>query len=48
MSVYFVYRCHYDAPGERHARRFEFDAVVDWVRSIWRTATAPCAPSEKS
>jgi uncharacterized protein (TIGR02996 family) len=36
MAVYFVYRCHYNAPGERHVRRFEFDTVVDWVRSIWK------------
>jgi uncharacterized protein (TIGR02996 family) len=36
MAVYFVYRCHYNAPGERHVRRFAFDTVVDWVRSIWK------------
>jgi uncharacterized protein (TIGR02996 family) len=36
MAVYFVYRCYYNAPGERHVRRFEFDNVVEWVRSIWR------------
>lgn len=36
MSVYLVYRCYYNAPGERHVRRFEHDSVVDWLRSIWK------------
>jgi uncharacterized protein (TIGR02996 family) len=36
MAVHLVYRCYYNAPGERHVRRFECDRVVDWVRSIWK------------
>jgi uncharacterized protein (TIGR02996 family) len=36
MSVHFVYRCHYNAPGERLVRRFEFTTVVEWARSIWK------------
>ncbi len=36
MAVYFVYRCYYNAPGERHVRRFECDTVLDWFRSIWK------------
>jgi uncharacterized protein (TIGR02996 family) len=37
MAVYFVYRS--DAlrrPSERHSRRFDDDAVLDWFRRIWR------------
>jgi uncharacterized protein (TIGR02996 family) len=36
MAVYFVVRCCYNAPGERHVRRFEHDTVLDWARSIWQ------------
>lgn len=36
MPVYFVYRCHYGAPNEKHLRRFEYDTVLEWVRAIWR------------
>jgi uncharacterized protein (TIGR02996 family) len=36
MAVHFVYRCYYNAPSERHIRRFEFDTVLDWFRSIWK------------
>jgi uncharacterized protein (TIGR02996 family) len=36
MAVYLVYRCYYNAPGERHVRRFGHPTVVDWFRSIWR------------
>jgi uncharacterized protein (TIGR02996 family) len=36
MAVYFVFRCCYNAPGERQVRRFEFDTVLDWARSIWK------------
>jgi uncharacterized protein (TIGR02996 family) len=35
MAVYLVYRCWYIAPGERAVRRFAFDTVLDWFRSIW-------------
>ena len=36
MTIYFVYRCHHDAPGERRMCRFEADSIVDWMRSIWK------------
>ena len=36
MPVYFVYRCHYGAPSEKHVRRFEYDTVLDWAKAVWR------------
>lgn len=36
MPVYFVYRCHYGAPNEKHLRRFEHDSVLAWARDVWR------------
>ena len=36
MPVYFVYRCHYGAPNEKHVRRFEYDSVLEWARAVWR------------
>jgi uncharacterized protein (TIGR02996 family) len=36
MAVYFVYRCHYGSPSEKHVRRFEYDTVLDWAKAVWR------------
>src|SRR5688572_28618417 len=36
MAVYFVYRCHYGAPSEKHVRRFEYDSVLDWAKAVWK------------
>jgi uncharacterized protein (TIGR02996 family) len=36
MAVYFVYRCHYGAPSEKHVRTFEYDTVLDWARAIFK------------
>src|SRR5438874_1976160 len=36
MSVYFVYRCHYAGPTEKHLKRFEAASVLDWFRHHWR------------
>jgi uncharacterized protein (TIGR02996 family) len=36
MTVYFVYRCHYGAPSEKHVRRFDHDTVLDWARAVFR------------
>lgn len=36
MPVYFVYRCHYGAPSEKHVRRFEYDTVLDWAKAVWK------------
>jgi uncharacterized protein (TIGR02996 family) len=36
MAVYFVYRCHYGAPSEKHVRRFEYDTVLDWAKAVWK------------
>lgn len=35
MPVYFVYRCHYGAPNEKHLRRFEYDTVLEWAQAVW-------------
>jgi uncharacterized protein (TIGR02996 family) len=36
MAVYFVYRCHYNAPSEKHVRRFEYDTVLDWAKAVFK------------
>lgn len=36
MAVYFVYRCHYGAPSEKHVRRFEYDTVLEWAQAVFR------------
>jgi uncharacterized protein (TIGR02996 family) len=41
MAVYFVYRCHYGNPSEKHVRRFEADTVLDWFRSAWKPIADP-------
>jgi uncharacterized protein (TIGR02996 family) len=35
MSVYFVYRSHYDGPSGKHVRRFDADTILDWFRAHW-------------
>src|SRR5262249_44798505 len=37
MAVYFVYRCHYGTPSEKHVRRFEYDSVLDWAKAVFKT-----------
>ncbi|MCI0705001.1 MAG: TIGR02996 domain-containing protein [Planctomycetia bacterium] len=36
MPVYFVYRCHYGSPSEKHVRRFEYDTVLDWAKGVFK------------
>jgi len=36
VGVYFVYRCHYQGPTEKHLRRFEDATVLDWFRNHWQ------------
>ena len=36
MAVYFVYRCHFGAPSEKHVRRFEYDSVLEWAQAVWK------------
>jgi uncharacterized protein (TIGR02996 family) len=36
MAVYFVYRCTYNAPSEKHVRRFEYDTVLDWAKAVFQ------------
>jgi hypothetical protein len=38
MSVYFVYRNHYEGPSGKHVRRFEADSVLGWFQGIWERA----------
>jgi uncharacterized protein (TIGR02996 family) len=35
MSVYFVYRSHYEGPACKHLKRFEDASVLDWFRKRW-------------
>src|SRR5262245_1636873 len=36
MAVYFVYRCHYGTPSEKHVRRFEYDTILDWAKAVFK------------
>jgi uncharacterized protein (TIGR02996 family) len=36
VAVYFVYRCHYGTPSEKHVRRFEYDSVLDWAKDVFK------------
>lgn len=38
LSVYFVYRCHYEGPSCKHVRRFEDDSVLAWFQRVWEPA----------
>lgn len=46
MPVYFVYRCHYGAPSEKHVRRFEYDTVLEWAQAVWKQFDTYDAASE--
>jgi uncharacterized protein (TIGR02996 family) len=35
MTVYFVYRSHYDNPSTKHLKRFDDASVLDWFRNRW-------------
>ncbi|MCI0461990.1 MAG: hypothetical protein L0Z62_33990 [Gemmataceae bacterium] len=36
MSVYFFYRCPYQAPAGSYLKRFDDDSVLDWFRARWQ------------
>ena len=38
MSVYFVYRSHYEGPSGKHVRRLDGDSVLGWFQAIWERA----------
>jgi hypothetical protein len=38
MSVYFVYRSHYEGPSGKHVRRLEADSVLGWFQAVWERA----------
>ena len=38
MSVYFVYRSHYEGPSGKHVRRLEADSVLGWFQGVWERA----------
>jgi uncharacterized protein (TIGR02996 family) len=35
MSVYFVYRSHYEGRSEKHVKRFDDATVLEWFRNRW-------------
>ena len=35
MSVYFVYRSHYDNPSTKYLKRFADGSVLEWFRNHW-------------
>ena len=38
MSVYFVYRSHYEGPSGKHVRRLDADSVLGWYQAVWERA----------
>ena len=38
MSVYFVYRSHYEGPSGKHVRVLDGDSVLGWFQSVWERA----------
>lgn len=38
MSVYFVYRSHYEGPSGKHVRHLEGDSVLGWFQGVWERA----------
>lgn len=38
MSVYFVYRSHYEGPSGKHVRRLDGDSVLGWFQDGWERA----------
>jgi hypothetical protein len=38
MSVYFVYRSHYEGPSGKHVRRLDADSVLGWFQAVWERA----------
>src|SRR5262249_34346757 len=38
ISVYFVYRSHYEGPSGKHDRRLEGDSILRWFRAAWERA----------
>ncbi len=36
MSVYFVYRSHYDTPNLNHVKKFESNSVLEWFQKHWQ------------
>ena len=38
MSVYFVYRSHYEGPSGKHVRVLDGDSVLGWFQSAWERA----------
>lgn len=42
MSVYFVYRSHYEGPSGKHVQRLPGDSVLGWFQDVWdRAKQAP-------
>src|SRR5579875_448398 len=38
MSVYVVYRSHYEGPSGKHVRRLDGDSVLGWFQAVWERA----------
>ncbi len=38
MSVYFVYRSHYEGPSGKHVRAFDAESALGWFRGVWERA----------
>lgn len=38
MSVYIVYRSHYEGPSGKHVRKLDGDSVLGWFQSVWGRA----------
>lgn len=41
MSIYYVYRSHYDLPAGKHVEIFEGDDLLSWMQSLWAESKLP-------
>ena len=44
LSVYFIYRSHYEGPAGKYVRRVDADTVLAWFQATWEPAQAANEP----
>lgn len=47
MSVYFVYRSHYNDPKLNHVKKFDDNTVLEWFQAHWDEGATQYASDEK-
>ena len=47
MTVYFVYRSHWEGPTSKHLKRFDDPSVLAWFRNHWHRIADPGAAHQQ-